>query len=238
MHRNRNPLALTSLIAAAALLISACTPESARWSSVESAKENRVDFVTVAHKVNFPPGTAMVASDEEEHLADFLSTLEYGYGDQVTLDVGPMRSDKAANTLAKKRIETVMAMLRRLDVPSRIAPRPTIEGALSRDAVVVTLGRYVVTGPKCPDWRKPEAIDYTNTPPSNFGCATMTNLDLMVANPGDLVRGTPGGAADADFASRGIQRYRAGEISKSLKPELPKLYSGSGSGGGGGGGGN
>jgi hypothetical protein len=44
------------------------------------------------------------------------------------------------------------------------------------------------------------------------------------------VRGTPGGAADADFVSRGIQRYRSGEISKSLQPELSKSGAGANSG--------
>jgi pilus assembly protein CpaD len=100
------------------------------------------------------------------------------------------------------------------------APRPTVAGALAQDAVVVSVGRYVVTLPVCPDWSKPEADDYTNTPPSNFGCANASNLGRMVANPADLVHGTPLGPADGDFAARGIQRYRAGEIDNSIKPEL------------------
>jgi hypothetical protein len=40
----------------------------------------------------------------------------------------------------------------------------------------------------------------------------------MVANPGDLVHGTPVGPADGDFATRGVQLYRQGEIPKTLAP--------------------
>jgi len=165
-------------------------------------------------------------------LADFFGTLDLGYGDQVTLEAGPQRAGQPDDALADRRIEAVSRLLRRMRVNASPAARPSVEGALSNDAVIVSVGRFVVTSPVCPDWSKPEADDYTNTPPSNFGCATASNLGLMVANPADLVHGTPIGPGDADFAARSIQRYRSGEVAKSLKPELPKLYSGGASGGG------
>ncbi|HUC63659.1 MAG TPA: CpaD family pilus assembly lipoprotein [Alphaproteobacteria bacterium] len=229
----RDPVPLfVPLLLASLLLASSCTPQSARWSQVEAPKENTVDFVTLTHQVDFAPGTTVATAAQRQSLADFLDEVKFGYGDQLTLDTGPARGDATLDALAAKRIAAVAAMLRDMHIAARRAPRPTVDGALAHNAVVVSVGRYVVTGPRCPDWSKPEGDDYTNTPASNFGCATATNLGAMVANPADLLRGTNGGTADPDFVSRGIQRYRSGEISKSLQPELSKS-SGSGNSGSG-----
>jgi len=218
------------LLFVAALLAQGCTPDTSRWSPAEAPKDNRVDFVTLSHEVHFAANSTTPAAEEEQGLASFLSQAELGYGDQVTVDAGPKRGEASADALAARRMEAVTAMLRHMRVVAAPASRPSVEGALARDAVVVTVGRYVVTSPRCPDFSKPEADDYTNTPQSNYGCATNTNLGLMVANPADLVHGTPTTAADGEFSSRGIQRYRSGDVAKSLKPELPKLYSGGGGG--------
>ncbi len=40
---------------------------------------------------------------------------------------------------------------------------------------------------RCPDWRHSAVINYDNSAMSNFGCATATNLGLMLANPNDLL---------------------------------------------------
>lgn len=224
-------LRIAPLLVAAALTVAGCTPDSARWSPSEARKENRVDFVQLTHEVHFAPGTAQLGQDEQQRLTQFLSDIGFGYGDQVTLDAGGNR-DAAADTLSAKRAAAVRAALQRLRVSAAPAGRPTVAGALAQEAVVVSVGRYVVTLPVCPDWRKPQGDDYTNTPPSNFGCATMSNLGRMVANPGDLVHGTPLGPADADFVARGIQRYRSGEIGKPIKTEMPSPNSGGDGGGG------
>lgn len=211
---------LMPLLLAVVLLVAGCTPEAARWTPAESPKENKVDFVVMSHQVHFVPGTTFPASGEEQALASFLSTITLSYGDQVTVDAGPRSGSAAADALAAERTDVVAAMLRKLRVHAQPASRPTVDGALTRDGVVVTVGRYVVTGPNCPDYTKPEADDFTNTPQSNYGCATATNLGLMVANPADLINGTAPGPADGDFAARGVQLYRAGDLPKTLAPPV------------------
>lgn len=213
------------LLLAAAMLVSGCTPDVARWTPAEAPKENKVDFVVMAHQVHFAPGTTTPANGEAKALSDFLNTIALAYGDQVTIDAGPHSGNAAVDTLAATRVDAVSVMLRKLSVRAQPASRPTIDGALIRDGVVVTVGRYIVTGPNCPDRSKPEGDDFANTTESNYGCATATNLGMMVANPGDLVHGAQPGPADAENAARGVQNYRSGALSKSIKSEM----SGSGS---------
>jgi pilus assembly protein CpaD len=85
-----------------------------------------------------------------------------------------------------------------------------------------------VTPPPCPDWRKPATTDFNNQEGANFGCATETNLGLMVANPRDLVNGKTLGPADAEATAKAVQNYRENKV-----PE-PKSSSTSESGGSGG----
>jgi pilus assembly protein CpaD len=213
------------LLLALVLLVAGCTPEVARWTPAEAPKANKIDFVVMAHQVHFTPGTTTLASGEAQALSDFLSTIALSYGDQVTLDAGPP-SVGAANALLARRVDAVSTVLHKLHVRAQPASHRTVDGALARDGVIVAVGRYVVTGPNCPDHSKPESDDFTNTTESDYGCATATNLGLMVANPGDLLQGAQPGPADGEAAARGVQNYRSGALSKSIKSEMP----GSGSG--------
>ncbi len=54
-------------------------------------------------------------------------------------------------------------------------------------------------------------VTFNNTRSSNFGCATATNLGLMVADPGDIVAGRDPGLMDGEFTARSIERYRKGQ---------------------------
>ena len=84
-------------------------------------------------------------------------------------------------------------------------------GALNR-RVELVLERYLVTLPACPDWSRQSGTDFSNLPHSNFGCATQTNLGLMVAEPKDLVRGRTLAPADGVHQAEGIVRYRTGKV--------------------------
>lgn len=231
-------LRLWPALIATLMLASGCTPQAARWSPAEAPKTNTVHFVTMRHEVRFVPGAAIVREGQARRLARFLADVGIKYGDQVTIDAGPFGASAARNAVMKERLDFVAGMLRRLHVIAKPALRPTVAGALAADGVIVTVGRYVVTTPRCPDRSKPEADDFTNTPPSNFGCATVTDLGLMVANPADLVRGEPAGGADGDFLARGVELYQSGAIGKSLESGLSQGSDGGAAQGSGAGGGN
>ena len=87
----------------------------------------------------------------------------------------------------------------------------------AREASMRTLqivGRYVVIPPKCPDWTKQSGADPSNRVSSNFNCATTSNLGLMLADPGDLIRGRPKGPGDGVAASRLVRKYRDGKVAE------------------------
>jgi pilus assembly protein CpaD len=77
---------------------------------------------------------------------------------------------------------------------------------------MLVVGRYVVTTPDCPDWTKPTTGDRGNSPSGNFGCATATNLGLMVADPGGLVVGRSLGPNDPYLSTGAVRRYRDDKV--------------------------
>jgi type IV pilus biogenesis protein CpaD/CtpE len=213
------------LILTAALGIG-CTPEPARWSELENPKENTLEFTTVSYTARFAPGAVNLSSGEVRALEQFASASILA-GDHVSVELAaPMRG--TPDGILSRRRAAIARLLEKL--PRKPVVDAVQSGAIasSRDTAVLRVGHYIVTPPRCPDWVKPESDDYTNTPSSNFGCADVTNIGLMVADPADLVRGAPGGGADAVFAARGVTLYRSGAISKSLA-----AAGGPGAGGGG-----
>ena len=63
---------VTPLLLAAAILVTGCTPDAARWTPAEAPKQNKVEFVAMPHQVRFAPNAATPANGEEKSLADFL----------------------------------------------------------------------------------------------------------------------------------------------------------------------
>jgi pilus assembly protein CpaD len=190
------------------------------------AKESTVQLVNFVHQVHFAAGSITPAAAEFDALDGFMVRLAPHYGERVRIDSGALTGNPGADALAVRRAQAVAAELRRVG-----AATVEIEQAgnnADHDAVGVSVSRYVANGPKCPDWNDRDPNGFGNGPSSNFGCATGTNLGAMVANPADLIRGSEPGPADAEFVARGVQRYRNGELSKSLEPELSNGNAGGG----------
>ena len=196
-----------SMILAAVLvpLAAACSPipdsHNMHWSRVDAKKENKVDWVELDHDVLFEPGSKAMSSAEQRRLRDFFARSRFGYGDRLFVSAG-------AFAIADDRRKAVNEALSALGFRNV----SQLQDNGDSGAVTVVIGRYVVTGPNCPDWRKPSDADRGNTPLSNHGCATVSNLGAMVANPRDLLRGQTMAPADGDASALAIKRYKAGEI--------------------------
>jgi pilus assembly protein CpaD len=116
-----------------------------------------------------------------------------------------------------------------------------ITQTLALDAVpanhaIVSVGRYALTLPTCPNWSQSLSADFTNAFTSNYGCANTTNLGLMVASPGDLVSGRSLTGADAQLAAEAVKRYLDDRV-KRPPPTTASPFAGGGGGGGDSGGG-
>jgi pilus assembly protein CpaD len=110
--------------------------------------------------------------------------------------------------LANTRFAAISAELLRYGI---IASQTNMAGGLP-DRAIIQSGRYMVTLPACPNWSKQPSLGFTNTLSSNFGCATATDLGMMVAYPADLAQGRPRGYADAIPEAAAVQRYEADKV--------------------------
>lgn len=214
------PVRLRFLLIAAALGLAACGDSAPEFSPADSPKTNRVSVVREEHVVRFAHGRADLDSAERARLSDFL--MRQASNDGALVSIGPSTGPSGIVASRERSLRAVLAQrgYRQVDA---IHTGSDTGGA---NQATVSVNRYVVTTPRCPDFSKPSEYNYTNTTYSNFGCANAHNLGVMVADPADLMRGRPEGAQDGTQAVLGIQRYRTGRVTPPSSTDT-----GSGSGG-------
>jgi len=191
------------------IALAACAQRTAYWSPLESPKRNKVSWAEFHHPVHFAAASATLDNGEKDALDRFLGRVGRGDGVKVMLATGSAEHSgltrRRETSLARHLIEHGYSVAR-IQADRSFVMRP--------NSVRVTVGRFVVKTPTCPDWSKNPAYDPANRRSSNFGCADETNLGLMIANPEALVRGTDIGPADAEILSLGVGKYRKGQIEK------------------------
>ncbi|MHA1566394.1 MAG: CpaD family pilus assembly lipoprotein [Alphaproteobacteria bacterium] len=203
MFGRRFQIRRTHLAAAglALLVLSGCET----YTPAQAVAQNEVTWINLTHDIDFAGPETGLSLLEMARLDDFLAQIDAQATDAIIIDPGVVNSP-----LTTARIGAVAAHLRQRVPTSQ--PQARRVGLGDTGGLRLIVGRYLVTPPNCPNWGKPSFRDPMNTTGSNFGCANQVNIGLMVADPGDLVRGrrlTPGmGAA----AALGITRYRAGEV--------------------------
>lgn len=188
------------LLTGAALFAAGCAAPILDWSPDDAPKALRVDISHSRYPISFAPSAAALGPAETAKLSRFVALGGIQPDDRLIIEAGN------SDALAVKRRNAVVAALRRQGVGVSVDPA-SVPG-LAPDRIVVAIERAVVTLPDCPNWSKPP-IDYSAQVSSNFGCATATNLGLMVADPRDLVQGRrtlPGGTTTTVGA---IQTYDA-----------------------------
>jgi pilus assembly protein CpaD len=203
---------LIRLSLALGLALAGCTaapPRAVREDGLASVKTLRVDHTRLQHDVAFAPGAPDPLAGETDRLMAFIAQSELRGADHVLLE--PSEGDR----LAAARIGRLVKALGRRGIGARSLPA---SAEAPPDRLRVLVDRYVVVLPDCPDWTASPQSDHDNLPSSNFGCASATNLGLMLADPHDLLVGREPGPADADPAVAAVTRYRAGQT-KSLSSE-------------------
>jgi pilus assembly protein CpaD len=196
------------VVLATLIALGGCTPYTEEWSPAQSPKRNTVTWVETQHAVPFADGSAVLSAADRATLERFLARQVRGESVRVTVAAAD-----GGGALAVRRETALVDYLRGRGLDARLGQLAG-QGA-SRSTVTVAVGRFVVTPPACPDWSKAAAGDSSNTNGSNFGCATATNLGMMVADPGHLVRGATMGPGDGEMLAKGVQDYRGGKADKS-----------------------
>jgi pilus assembly protein CpaD len=227
-------LTVLSIALTACAAPGAGTDPNLGWLEASSPKSLEVERAQYRHTVHFATDKADLSAIEQERLLTFLQTVAPTRQDSMVIEghADERAGDLYNLELASRRITSVDAFLREHGIDgvtlhaSAFGERvPAAEGSdpaswQQNRRVELVLERHLVQLPPCPDWSRETGLDYSNLPGSNFGCATQTNLGLMVANPGDLVRGRKLAPASGIHAAEGIVRYRTGNVVELQEEEL------------------
>lgn len=204
----------TTLVATFAVIVAGCAQTVADWTPAASPSDLQVQWVTHEHSISFNSPTNLLTNQEMRSLDRFLSEIDLRPSDRLFVDVGPQSGEVVSDT----RIGVINDQLRHYVPGVRAQPITGEKGG--RTNVRLIVGRYVVQPPNCPDFSRPSSSNPGNHPDSNFGCSTTRNLGLMLADPGDLLRGRTLGPGDGESLSRGIRAYRDGKV---IPPKTPTI---------------
>ena len=204
--------------------LAACVTE---YSKSEAPAALKVDGAESRVEIAFAGGSDRLAAAEAGRLDRLVLAGNIRPADRVAIAAaGPPG-------LAVRRAAAISSELLRYRI---VASTQTLD-TLPANRAIVSVGRYTVTLPACPNWSQSLSYEFTNAFSSNYGCANTTNLGLMVASPADLVSGRTLAPADAQPAVAAVQRYMADRVKQPPAPTASPFAASSGGGGGDAGGG-
>ncbi len=112
-------------------------------------------------------------------LDQFLTQTKITYSDTVLFDI--------ANNTSEKRIAALTTHLKKRGVKYGGALKLSHTPELG--SIHMYVERYTATPPECGQWRMEVSNQQRNNTSAHHGCATISALAKMVANPKDLVSG-------------------------------------------------
>lgn len=185
------------------LALAACRPGAAEFTEAQAPNNLVVDNASARLDLHFVPGSAHLYQRDAWRLAAMAANGMIAPSDRV------MVAAAGPPALAAARVHTVATELLRYNI---VVSGETLAGVPPNHAVVET-GRYMVTLPPCPNWSKEAVEHFTNTFPSNWGCANETDLGMSVANPADLAEGRPIiGLTEGEPAASAVERYLTDKV--------------------------
>jgi pilus assembly protein CpaD len=210
------------LAAALVLALAACVAE---YSKSEAPDELRVDGAETRRELAFAAGSAYLPPAELRKIDQWVLNGSIRPADRVQIAAaGPP-------VLGERRAAAISGELLRYGIVATTLALDTVPA----NRAIVSVGRYAVTLPTCPNWSQSLRWEFTNAFTSNYGCANATNLGLMVASPADLVSGRPFTGTAAQPAADAVKRYLEDRV-KRPPPTTASPFAGGGGGGDSGGG--
>lgn len=225
--------------------------EVAEWTPAESPKENKVDRAIFYHNLHYPAHGDSMEAREKKNLLKFLKTNVL-HPSAVTVILEEYGGH------SEKRIKDIERELLRFGIPYELITveydeeehhrkhkkhhhknsSPKHHRKDSGSGVEIIIERYVVIPPSCGNFSQVMGDAQQAYSHTNFGCADIANLGMMVANPRDLIIGRPLGDSDGTVIAAGVDRYRTDNVkalmASSTNVELGDQIQSSQSSGGGG----
>jgi pilus assembly protein CpaD len=192
---------------AIALALAGCAPGAAEYTKVEAPDRLQVEGGATTVAVAFAPGSSRLTAVSASELDRLVASGTIRPPDRVRIAAA------GSPALAAARETAVARELLRWGIVAEAQSLPVV----APNRAVVTVGRYAVRLPPCPNWSQPRGNDFSNAETSNFGCATAVNLGLMVASPADLAGGRQLAPADGKPAAAAVDRYLTDQV------QLPNL---------------
>jgi pilus assembly protein CpaD len=202
--------------------LAACVTE---YSKSEAPAALQVDGAQSRLEIAFAGGSDRLSPGEARRLDGLVLAGNIRPADRVAIAAaGPPG-------LAERRSAAISSELLRYGIVASMVALDTVPA----NRAIVSVGRYTVTLPSCPNWSQSLSYEFTNAFSSNYGCANTTNLGLMVASPADLVSGRTLAPADGQPAVAAVERYMNDRIKQPPAPTATPFAASTGSDTGGGG---
>ena len=211
MKLNRQKIDTIIILTAAVtllLLLSACAEYVASNVPPQPpAKLLQLEETRFSHEVKFERGSVTLSNTELKNIDAFLRRIRTNEHDRIELP--PVPAEPGAQSRRRREVVAAYLELRGIHALQR-GTKPEAAPAVE-NSVRLSVARYSVATPACPDWTKVTRHNFTNTVHSNFDCATAVNFGHMLARPADLRAPLAPGPMDGEFAAGAIERYRKGE---------------------------
>jgi pilus assembly protein CpaD len=201
--------------------LAACVTE---YSKSEAPVALQVDGAQSRLEIAFAGGSDRLSPGEARRLDGLVLAGNIRPADRVAIAAaGPPG-------LAERRSAAISSELLRYGIVASTVALDTVP----TNRAIVSVGRYTVTLPSCPNWSQSLSYEFTNAFSSNYGCANTTNLGLMVASPADLVSGRTLAPADGQPAVAAVERYMNDRIKQPPAPTATPFAASTGTDTGGG----
>jgi pilus assembly protein CpaD len=202
--------------------LAACVTE---YSKSEAPVALQVDGAESRVEIAFAGGSGRLSPGEARRLDGLVLAGNIRPADRVAIAAaGPPG-------LAERRFAAISSELLRYGIVASTVAIDTVPA----NRAIVSVGRYTVTLPSCPNWSQSLSFEFTNAFSSNYGCANTTNLGLMAASPADLVSGRTLAPADGQPAVAAVERYMNDRIKQPPAPTATPFAASTGGDTGGGG---
>jgi len=192
----------------------ATTPHAPQSGVLVTPADNyKVTLNAVDESLDLPVTAATTGLDaaNRQALREFANA--YRSGGSGALEI--LNPTGAGNTVAAQAVanEARDFLIEQGIHPIAVVVAPYDAANQSDAPLLLTFSRTVASVPDCPPiWREDLARTANNQPWSSFGCATVSNIASLIADPNDLRRPRDLTAADAARRQVVIDKYRKGEI--------------------------